>query len=645
VNPSLAWLGLPDDADERDIKRAYAARLKTVRPDEDPAGFQLLREHYEQALAWCAHRMRMAEAEAVPAMSDNAEADHGGEETWHTEEHDADERDTRIARPPRVVPPIAADEDVVRTILRTVPPAAHTEPPVRPARMPPPVPEGSPKIPPITAPDPQSFVTAYIPQAIKLSPPQLEGWLHSREDLWSLNFKSRAGQLLLQSLFREPQAIGALNLDATLRFFGLDHAQSGIDPLQLHRLRSHMQERHELLLKHKAEVLPWGINAAAFDLDTFLAWCSEHAEEGERNAMAAKLYVQPALNAAAVRERIAPALLQRLSSGRYPLPQEIATLLLQYFNVGSVAQREKIDISDLPARLHMRWLMLPKNIGKLAKQTREPSEAHDPGAAKRRLRTVTRPFQWWRILLICLVPRLPMRLGMFLWRFCGGVPQRLDGISDTRTARWWIGAATRQRMTAPRWFITAWRGLVVTALAGILSLYLHLFDPPYPPRDAWLPVTLAGIGSLLCLGYLTLVSVMLWQCQPEQPASHPRITWRLCFVPLLCLIGGSIFVVTYSLSSHPHVDPADAYSRAIMYSQFVLIPTLWFAYMRFRVRNAERKSWSMPSNLVFGYFFLMALVGLFAIPLLSAIVALGFWLADLLKQNKKRKEALRAKAA
>ena len=35
-------LGLPVDADERAVKRAYAARLKVTRPDDDPAAFQRL---------------------------------------------------------------------------------------------------------------------------------------------------------------------------------------------------------------------------------------------------------------------------------------------------------------------------------------------------------------------------------------------------------------------------------------------------------------------------------------------------------------------------------------------------------------------------------------------------------------------------
>lgn len=45
-------LGLPPDADSRTIKRTYAALLKKTRPDDDPEGFQRLREAYEAALTW-----------------------------------------------------------------------------------------------------------------------------------------------------------------------------------------------------------------------------------------------------------------------------------------------------------------------------------------------------------------------------------------------------------------------------------------------------------------------------------------------------------------------------------------------------------------------------------------------------------------
>lgn len=48
-----AVLAIAPTQDVRQIKRAYAARLKVIRPDEDAAGFQALREAYEWALAQC----------------------------------------------------------------------------------------------------------------------------------------------------------------------------------------------------------------------------------------------------------------------------------------------------------------------------------------------------------------------------------------------------------------------------------------------------------------------------------------------------------------------------------------------------------------------------------------------------------------
>ena len=47
-----AWhiLGLEPGADERSVKRAYAALLKRTRPEDDAAAYQALREAYEQAL-------------------------------------------------------------------------------------------------------------------------------------------------------------------------------------------------------------------------------------------------------------------------------------------------------------------------------------------------------------------------------------------------------------------------------------------------------------------------------------------------------------------------------------------------------------------------------------------------------------------
>ena len=59
-------LGLPSDADARSIKRQYAVLLKQHRPDEDPVGFQRLREAYEHALQWSRYEAPVEVPQALP---------------------------------------------------------------------------------------------------------------------------------------------------------------------------------------------------------------------------------------------------------------------------------------------------------------------------------------------------------------------------------------------------------------------------------------------------------------------------------------------------------------------------------------------------------------------------------------------------
>jgi hypothetical protein len=70
---ALRALGLDGTADERAIKRAYAARLRECRPDEDAAAFQRLNEAYQEALEWA--RRRAASAPSRPRDRGTADAE------------------------------------------------------------------------------------------------------------------------------------------------------------------------------------------------------------------------------------------------------------------------------------------------------------------------------------------------------------------------------------------------------------------------------------------------------------------------------------------------------------------------------------------------------------------------------------------
>lgn len=69
IVPYLERLGLGEDAAVADIRRAYARELKLVDQERDAAGFQLLREAYEEAMRWTKWRSDQPEPSATPAAT------------------------------------------------------------------------------------------------------------------------------------------------------------------------------------------------------------------------------------------------------------------------------------------------------------------------------------------------------------------------------------------------------------------------------------------------------------------------------------------------------------------------------------------------------------------------------------------------
>jgi hypothetical protein len=69
-----ALLGIKKSATEREIKIAYAKRLKTTRPDEDPAAFQLLVEARADALRYASLRSTPSKNASNDAAANAASA-------------------------------------------------------------------------------------------------------------------------------------------------------------------------------------------------------------------------------------------------------------------------------------------------------------------------------------------------------------------------------------------------------------------------------------------------------------------------------------------------------------------------------------------------------------------------------------------
>ena len=99
---SWPWseLGLPGPADLQSIRRAYAQRLKTTHPEEDPEGFQRLHAAYQEAGRRARQKARSAQAEPSPAGSPAPERERPPESRGGGEDAEPRKRSDAPRKPP-----------------------------------------------------------------------------------------------------------------------------------------------------------------------------------------------------------------------------------------------------------------------------------------------------------------------------------------------------------------------------------------------------------------------------------------------------------------------------------------------------------------------------------------------------------------
>lgn len=201
MNWALQALDLPADADERAIRRAYATRLRTTRPEDDPAGFQRLHEAYQAALLWArqGHAASPEQARPSPAIDMPAAAD----AALDTRPVD---RSARAAVRADAEPPLAAD-------------------PV----------------------DVQRFARRVVAEASEASPAAFAQWLQERTELWSLAVKPVIGEVVIELLRRGGTAVREENFDALNQCFRWTEIGSHLDPFAVSHWRAELHRRWQLL--------------------------------------------------------------------------------------------------------------------------------------------------------------------------------------------------------------------------------------------------------------------------------------------------------------------------------------------------------------------------------------------------------------
>lgn len=204
------FLGVGADADERTVKRAYAAGLRLHRPDEDPEGFQALHEAYQAALHLCRH-------------SDASHSPPGPRPVPHDV---VDVTDATTSTAP-----------VADAAVATVPAELERE---RRLAQPPPL-------------DPRRLCDEVFAHGLSLAPAQFDQWLHEKAELLSLAAKEAAGHIIFAALFEQVPPMPADGLDVLVEFFNLGTVDARLDPLALASLRTRMHLRWELLARDHAD--------------------------------------------------------------------------------------------------------------------------------------------------------------------------------------------------------------------------------------------------------------------------------------------------------------------------------------------------------------------------------------------------------
>jgi hypothetical protein len=218
IEPAFEALGLAADADERAVRRAYAARLKITRPDEDPVAFQALNEAYRAALAICRER----EASSLQAQGEDAAQDPTAPPSPAAADADASAHEA-------TAPETVIAEEAHGTQQDTTTDAKAVDF------------------------DGAAFLDACFAAAHDGDPRRIGEWLNAQPILWSLQHKAAIGRWLLGAMDAREPPMPERNFERIAEFFGYHDLHGGFDPMALRLLRERLNEAWRKQRPNKAD--------------------------------------------------------------------------------------------------------------------------------------------------------------------------------------------------------------------------------------------------------------------------------------------------------------------------------------------------------------------------------------------------------
>lgn len=213
MNP-FAPLGLDWDADERDVKRAYARALKTTRPEDDAHAFQTLNEAYQGALEHARARAAGEWYDEDVAVEEDLGDTVDAEIKWQG----SDVREMLDSLPIVPAREFVTELEAVDATSNALPELCTDANPTH-ARF-----------------DFAAFYQELTGRAARERAEPLNHWLHSLDALYELELKEAVGTAVVDWLLHDEDGVllSAAHITVLERFFGL-YLQERLLPLNAAR--------------------------------------------------------------------------------------------------------------------------------------------------------------------------------------------------------------------------------------------------------------------------------------------------------------------------------------------------------------------------------------------------------------------------